>query len=537
MAYNLNDITFKLGQGGNGTIANGTDFISGLLFFNDARPALMGADNFSTGNVKQIFSLTDAEALGIVDTYPDETKSTATFEITNIGTDGETIEAVVTEWTGGNGQGTVSLGIYTKISADNTLVMVATGLVAAINAGTNTHGYIASNVGSTSAIVTITARAGMGIYLNSGTPYSKVIVTIGSGAHIAATIVQNVIVGVASQLAVYHYHIDRYFKVKPDGSLYIGIFDTSEAGDFNVIDNIVTYSEGSMVQLGIWDSTQPFDLTILTKIQSRIDGLSAQHKLLSAVVYAADIKALTSPLADLAGANYNLATLSNKNVSAIIDNDGNGLGLDLFYEHGKSITSLGACIGCISEAAISEDIGNPISRFNPDDGSEYDTLMFGDGTMFNTVSTSQLNALNNNRYIFLSKIPNTTGSYYSDDHTAIAYTNDYAWIHSNRVIDRVVKDSFVALVPVLKSRLKLNTDGTLTAQTIAHLISIEGEVIKPLIASDDLAGDADNFDASKWVLVSPTQKPNVTNKLVIGVKLAANGIAHSIEVPIGYGTI
>ncbi len=239
-------------------------------------------------------------------------------------------------------------------------------------------------------------------------------------------------------------------------------------------------------------------------------------------------------MATLAGAPYNLATLSAKNVSSLIDNDGNGTGFDLFQQTGKTISSLGAEIGCISESAISEDMGNPIDRFNCDDGAEFDTLMFGDGTMYNLVSRSLLNALNNNRYIYLSKVPYVSGSFYSDNGTAVAYTSDYAYINDNRIIDRVIKDSFAALAPILKSVLKLKTDGTMTPQTIAFLVATEGDVIKPLIASGDLAGDPSNFNATDWVIINPLQKPNVASKLVIQVKLFENAIARSIEVPIGF---
>jgi hypothetical protein len=536
MAYKLNDINFQLGQGGSGRQANGTDYISAMLFYNNTRPAALlatlpgGVDNFSSGSVVQIFSPDDAKALGIDDLLTDETKSTGKIVITNAGATGDSVTMKVTEWTKGSGKGLVTLGTYTNLASDN-IATVVTGLTAAINAGTNTHGYVA--VESLSTTVTITARAGMGVYLNSGTPYTKVV----TGA-MAGTITQNVIAGVASKLAVYYYHILRYFTKKPDGTLYIGIFDTAANATFADLDNIINYSKGAVVQMGCWDDTKTFALASLTAVQSRITGLRAAYKYLSSFIYAADIKAIGSALTTLAGASYNLATLSNKNVTPIIDNDGNANGLDLFYSTGKSITSMGAALGCVSEAAISEDMGNPIERFNADDGVEFDQLMFGDGTFYNVVSKSQLDALNNNRYLFLSQgLPLPAGSYYSDDHASIAYTSDYAWIHDNRIIDRVIKDMGPAIAPVLKSRLKLNTDGTMTVQTIAGIVAIAGQVIQPLIASDDLAGDANNFDASKWILVNPLQKPNVTGRLTIAVKLAENGIAHAIDIPIGYGTI
>jgi len=536
----LNDINFTLGQGGSGRQAPGSDYISGLMFFNSTRPAALlaslpgGVDNFSTGSVVQVNSTSDAEALGIVDTYTDETKPTSTVLVTAVGSDGDTISLNVAEWMSGvAGRGNILLGTYTKVAGDTTTGNVATGIANAINANTNTHGYVAT-VGSST--VTITARPGIGTYFNTGTPYTTTIV-----GTIAVTLTQNVVAGVASKLAVYHYHIDRYFRQKPDGTLFIGMFNVggaTGASAFSDIANMMSFSDDSIVQIGIWDDTQTFALATLTKIQTAITAVRVTNSYLSNVTYAADIKAISGALTTaLPGVSYNLATLTANNVSALIDNDGNGTGFDLFKQVGKTISSLGACIGCISEAAISEDYGNCIPRFNTDDGTEFDTLMFGDGTPYKQVQKNTLDALNNNRYVYLSKIKNNTAnSWYSDDHCAVAYTNDYAWVHDNRVIDRVIKNSFVALTPVLKSKLLLNTDGTMTASTIQYITSVEGDVIKPLIASGDLAGDPNNFNASNWVLISATQKPNVAGKLIIGVKLAENGIAHSISIPIGFGT-
>ncbi len=545
MTKKLNDISFLLGQGGSGRTADGSDFISGLLFYNNTRPAAMlaslpgGVDNYATGSVKQIFSASDAIALGIDSLYTDETKNTSRFTIVAPGATGNTATFVAKEWSGGTGGGDVDLGSYTNLATDS-LTVFTDGCAAAINAGTNTHGYSAVSGGAT-GVLTFTSRPRLGIYPNNAvtaqfyTGTCTGTVDLGGGAAVVYYGI-DVVAGVSSKIAVYYYHIERYFLKKPDGMLYIGIFNTAGAATFVGISDMMNNAGGSIVQLGIWDDTKVFALGSLTLIQGVLNTLRAAHKILSNVTYAADIKAIGA-VTLLAAAGYNLATLSNNNVSALIDNDGDNGGFDLFKQKGKTISSLGACIGAISEAAISEDMGNPVGRFNADDGAEFDTLMFGDGTFYNALSQTQLGALNNNRYVFLSKIPYATGSWYSDDHCAVAFTSVYAYIHDNRTIDRVIKDSFLALTPVLKSRLKLKTDGTMTVQTIANLVAILGDVIKPLIASGDLAGDPDNFDASKWVLVNPNQKPNVAGKLIIGVKLAANAIAHSISVPIGYGTI
>ncbi len=255
----LNDITFIQGQGGSGRVANGTDYISALMFYDDNRPAALlaslpgGVDNYPSGSVVQIFSPSDAVALGIDNTYSDETQSTGKMVISNAGAEGDSIEIKVQDWIGGSGKGLISLGKYTSVG-DN-IAQFVTGLTAAINAGTNTHGWTA--VASLGTTVTWKAPKGKGVYFNTGSPYSKVLVGATAGA-----ITQNVIAGVASKLAVFYYHIVRYFAKKSDGTVYVGIFDEAGSSDFADLANIENFAGGSVVQCGIWDDTQTYGIYI-----------------------------------------------------------------------------------------------------------------------------------------------------------------------------------------------------------------------------------------------------------------------------------
>ncbi len=172
----LNNITFVLGQGGLGRPLTGQDHISGLVFYcaNGSLPS-----GFSTTNrIKQLFSVADAETAGILANYNDETAATGSYLVTAAGSNGDTATITVAEPFGV----TVTLGTYTKTASETTVNNVATAIAAMINAGTNTHGYTA--VAST-ATVTITAKKGLGVFLNTGTPL--VVTVVGA---IAGTLTQ-----------------------------------------------------------------------------------------------------------------------------------------------------------------------------------------------------------------------------------------------------------------------------------------------------------------------------------------------------------
>jgi len=209
----LNDVTFVRNVQGLGAPLPGADFISGITFYNDTPPVLFPA-NVTGGGIVKCFQLQDAENAGIVDTYPDETRGTGTYLVTAVGADGDTVSLYFTEPDGT----AVLLGTYTKVAADTTTTLVATGIKDAINARTiQSGGYTAT---SSTGTVTVTFRPGLGVFPNTGTPFSATVV-----GTITGTLTQSVVDGVASKLAVYHYHISEFFRMQPQGILYVGIFD------------------------------------------------------------------------------------------------------------------------------------------------------------------------------------------------------------------------------------------------------------------------------------------------------------------------
>ena len=517
--FKLNDIRFIKGNGGSGREAEGNEHVSALLFFNNNRPVTF-PDNVTGGGIHEIFSPDGAVALGIDDSLSDEERAWSEIVVDDIGNSGDTLEIFVNEW-----RGQVSLGVFTQTDEAN-VNDLATNLAEFINSGTNTHGYTAETDGSS---VYITARAGMGEYLNNMELLNFDVV-----GSLAVFINNDFQDGVASRRAVYYYHVQQYFRMKPDGKLNLAIFDVPDPYDWTEIRKTMVKSLGTTVQIGVW-SEENFALSTLTAIQSKVTAIESEYYMVSSVIYTGNIfDGLT--LTQLAGSEYNLATLTARNVSADISQDMNGRGYDLFKSTKKTIGSTGAMLGCVSNT-LSEDIGNPIDKFNLSDGNEYEIVGFGEGTTWESAIQSGptlVDNLNNNRYLFLSKILGFTGSFVSDDHTAISYTSDYAWIHDNKIINRVIKDARIVLTPFLKAKLRLQTNGKLTKAQILTIQETVGGVIKPLVASTDLAGDPNNFDVTQWVVVDTNQMPNVAGKLTVGIKLVENGIAHRVDVPIGY---
>ncbi len=515
----LNDVTFTKGQGGLGRPLPGEDYVSGMLFYraNGNLPS-----GFTTSDrVKQVFSVAGAEALGITLDYSDETKAGGSYLITNAGATSDTVKIYVQEIGGvtpsnpalttnaEKALGKVLIASYTRASTDTTVALVAAGVVAAINAGTLVHGYSAT---LSTATVVITARAGLGVFLNSGTPITVTIV-----GTVAGTITQFT-GGVASLLAPMWYHISEYFRIQPKGNLWVGIYAIPGTYTFSEVQTIQIAASGKIRQMAVYAEAQQFATAQLTALQAIAATLETTHMPLS-ILYAADFVGLTlSALTDL-----NL--LSDQKVSAVIGQDRGALGYILFKGYGKSITCLGAVLGAVSLAKVSEDVAW-VQKFNLAIGTELNVSGFAEGSAYTAVDTNLLDQLDNYRYIFAIKYIGTDGTFINDSHTAVSSSSDYAYIENNRVIDKGIRLLRTAYLPYLNSPIVFNSDGTISDATVAALEAVGDGALDQMVRDADLSG--------KLVTVDPTQETASTGVLTVAVELLGVGVARNIQINIGY---
>lgn len=503
----LNNITFVKGKGGLGRPLPGKDYISGLLFYTGTLPS-----GFSTTDrIKEVFSVEDAEALGIVDTYADETKATGVYTVSAIGANGDSVALKFTEPDGK----VVTLGSYVKTATETTVTLVANAIVSAVNALTYSHGYSATN---TAGAITVTVRAGLGIYPNTGTPLTAVIV-----GTIAGSVTTAFAGGVASLQAVWHYHIAEFFRMQPKGFLWVGMFAVPGSYTFAEIQTMQNLASGDIRQMGVFVDSTAFTTAQTTAIQAVCNDLDTEKMPLS-VVYAANIVSVTniSTITDL-------ATLSNNKVSVVIGQDAGGLGAKLYASTGKSVTCLGATLGTIALANVHEDIAW-VGKFNVSNGTELESIAFANGQKFtdSAITSTLLDAVDLKRYIFLRKFPNKAGSFFNDDHTAIAVSSDYAYIDNNRVIDKAIRGVYSSLIDSLNSPLLLQSDGKLANSTVVYL---EGQA---KVNTDQMVRDGEA--SAVGVTINPNQNVASTSTVTVTINIVPIGVARNIVVNIGFKT-
>lgn len=505
----LPDIQFQKGQGGLGRPLPGQDFISGLVLYTANLPSGFT----STSRVKALFALSDAVSAGILNDYSDATAATATYLITTAGATGDVIKIAVNDLTDQGATQQTVLCAYTKQSGDSSIALLGASIAAAINAGTLTHGYAASFL---TATLTITAPKKFGTFLNASSPLAVTIT-----GTIAGTITQFT-GGVASKLILWYYQIEEFFRLQPKGVLYVGFFAVPGSYVFTEITTIQNYATGAVRQVGVWkDTASAFASGDLTLIDGVCKANDAVHKPLSAL-YAADL----SGTADISTLT-DLSTLTANKSTAIIAMDGGGQGWFLWLTTGKSVPALGAALGTVALSKVSESIAW-VGKFNISDGAECEVLAFANGQLFSSsaITDNLLGILSDRRYIFLRKFVGLSGSYWSDSQCAIAPTSDYAQIENNRTIDKATRGIYASLLPSLNSPIQLNSDGTISETTTAYLESQAGVNLDQMVRDSELSA----YD----VTINPAQNVLATSKIIVVVELVINGVARTIQIPIGF---
>lgn len=510
------------------------DHISGFVFYNDTLPPGFASDD----RVKKIFSIGQAESLGIVDTHTDETKATGgSVTITGAGSEND-VETITIDG--------VVLGSYTVANGD-AVADVATGLAAAINALTSEHGF--SAVAAT-ADVNITAPAKMGIVPNTAT------IAFSSSGDGTGTVTQ-FSSGVGSDLSVMHYHISEFFREKPDGVLYVGIF---AEGTYNAseLSDMQDAANGEIRQFGIFIDDTAFASSQVTATDNQLDTLRDEKRNAIAVLHAdmsnatitslADLSLLTAPKVAVClgeDGNYHqlaysnskayvqgdkakwlnktyICTLDNTNQAPYDTNYWTEVSLNLPDITGYSVSTLGNLLGTIASAPVNESIAyveaHPLA-----DGNTLDVAGFATGDLYSAQPLSLLNTLTSYHYIFLRKLQGVSNTYYNDSWTCVAESNDYATIENNRVMDKAERLQYIALAPKLNSTIVVDPN---TGQLSQDVIDVFENLADNPIEGMEIAGEI----SGREITVNPDQDVLTTSKIVITSKIVPTGVAREIEV-------
>lgn len=509
----LNGITINKGQGGLGRPLEGTDYISGFLFYTDAT---LPSGFTSNDRIKTVYSVADAENLGITNASLGETKAISKAVVGGTPAAGDTVQL---SYLGINGS-VIYLPTYTLKSADAvSTTTAAAAIAAAINAQTINFGFTGSN---STATLLVTTKAGEGIFPNSGTPFSSTVTGGTTLTWTQPTGSGSTVLGVASDIDILHYHISEFFRLQPKGKLYVGCYATADFGTFASITLMQNYAQGSIRQMLVYHKGTAFATSQCNAIQSVCTTLEANHKPIWNVILAGEI----SGTANVNTITTNLHTLSNPNASVCIGQDGANLGYKLFKANGKSITNGGEMLGAVALSAVNESIAW-FGKFQVS-STELDVIAFANGQEFTTVSDGTITNLDSYGFCFLLKVPNLIGTYHNRPYTCTSITSDYAFIYSNRVIYKCIENVRTTVLPAVASPVKFNTDGTLSGDSVNYFKTLAAQGLDTVLNANEIS--------AYETIINPSQNVLSTNTLEITIKILPLGVADFITINIGFTT-
>jgi len=535
----LADIIFNRNQTGIGRPLPNNDHITGLLFYMADVDLPSG---FSTvDRIKPIYSLNDAVNLGILNNFSDETKPTGgNYLVTATGSAGDIHTLTIDD---------VVLGSFAFVSG--LVDDVATGLSAAINALTYQHGYTAS---ASTANVVLTSPVGVG---KTVTVLGKTLTGTADG-----TLTQ-FSGGKGSFLYVMHYHISEYFRIQPNGKLYLGIYTTpAVAYDGTGISLMQNFAGGALRQIGVFVNSEVITTGAITLTQAILTTLETGHMPLNAIMHVDCTGKTLSTLSDL-------SALSANRVSVVIGSDGNWH--QLAYDNtkayligdkvkhsnkvyickspttgdgvfntlkwtvlsynipaftGYTISCLGTLLGTVSVSIVHENVGWA-QKYNIASGNIMDVAAFVTGELYSAQSSSLLNTINNAHYIFVRHYIGITGTYFQDSWSAVSQTNDFAHLEMSRTMDKAVRNIRTTLLPDLKSPLYVDaTTGKLSESTIAVFKNKADKQLEIMEIAGEISGGL--------TTINPDQSVLTTEKLTMGIKIVPVGSTNEIEINIGF---
>jgi Protein of unknown function (DUF2586) len=382
-----------------------------------------------------------------------------------------------------------------------------------VNVGSSGIGRRAPNTDKISGLISFNAAYPSGF--SAGAPAVKVF-------SLAQAVTAGIVQGSAN-FSVEYYHVSEFFRINPDGELWIGIYPADYT--FAIISDFLSRANGEVKQFGIYAPARAYTSGDVTLIQSLLDTNDGFGR--NAVCFLAEnffaITAITGWTAIT-----DMRTLSARKVNVVIGQDGGAAGKALYVAKGYTISCLGAILGAVSKSTVSQSIGNP-QNFNLSDGTELETPALANGDLVSAMASSAMGALKDKAYTIIRKYtPQISGTFSERQGTSVPLTNALCYVEFNRAIDKAIRQVSAALLPQVNGQLFLNANGTLRNDTAGFFQDLAQTPLDFMLANNEVS-------AAK-ATVDPTQNVLGTSTLVVAIQIVPVGIAEQIVVNIGLVT-
>lgn len=349
----------------------------------------------------------------------------------------------------------------------------------------------------------------------------------------------NASTGASATTAAAWYHISEFFRLNPDGTLWVMPVPDGSTLSSN-LDGLMAASGNTIRYIGVVEGFDPatpptvvggFGGTVAADIataQVWVEAQAAANVYVDAVVIEGIV----------AGAVQDLKTLDAPQVHVTIANDA---GYFASYPAGYLQTAaVGTVLGSIGVRMLSESIGSvmleryPSAKRGSANYSLTDTrqnrwVRFGtsSGAAFETIPQAQRDDLTAKGYGYAGYYEGYPGVYFNQDATCTLVTDDYNTIHINRLWNEAARMVRRALVPRMNSKVQIDpASGKIKASSVADWDAASKRELNSLLAEGEIADFRFAMD--------PNQDVIAQGKVLVKVSITPNGIAKAIEAEIGF---
>ncbi|WP_443937092.1 DUF2586 family protein [Pedobacter sp. MW01-1-1] len=348
----------------------------------------------------------------------------------------------------------------------------------------------------------------------------------------------NVNYDATNKVLVYH-HIDRFFKRSPNGTLYLMVAAQTETLS-DLVDVAQNYAKallreqkGLVKAVGITiNPDEQYEATLANGLDGDVFNAVANAQAL----YNSEFELFRYASFLIEGRSFNgtaaaakdLRTLNAPNVSVTIAADPAISGIDPLY---NGYAAVGDVLGLISSAAVSQNVGEQTPDFNLNDTGlkQFVTAGLSSGLDIYSYGDEDLDALDEKGYIFPTAVAGLDGFYLNDSHTCSELEdNDFAYIENNRTIEKAIFLARQAILPQVKSRLKVDPDtGYLQDDVLKALEAAGIKSIEPMQKDGDISGGIDCY-------IEPEQNLLSSSELNVELSFVPVAIGRQINISIGF---
>lgn len=268
-------------------------------------------------------------------------------------------------------------------------------------------------------------------------------------------------------------------------------------------------------------SVNQFDPDVFTaavKLQELAVSESAKHRPIQCFIegrgFSGDASSVKQLRDETSGLNAN-------RVSVVIGQDSEVTG---FGEYSLNSAGVGIILGRVAAIPVQRNAG----RVKDGSIQLHGEASVSSGELVSAFTDAELTALNSAGYVMLIRRDGTTGYFVNNDHTACPLTDDYAYVHRGRVIDKAARLVRSVYLQELLDDVDVDAaTGKLAASVVKNYQRLaEKSVEVNMLAKSEISGVS--------VFVDPDQNILSTDKIVTVMRIVPKGMVNAVEVLLSF---